>query len=541
MKFNPAEISIAYVGGDNFSAVTPDGKTAYRMQTTEAEGKSMLGALQATGLFSPFDGKLLMINPQQVTRVFSTGDTLKVTGAGDKTVLDFTLDATTAGKNIETLAKDAPVWVKVPGIMSAISAHALGQVRYVQDKLEFLSHDGKALETSGPVSQDIAAGVIAKAKAAIEACKALRQAAPIAAAANAEPAAYVKPTPEERSRLKNLFNALKDVVFGQDEPLQALAEAVRRARAGLQEENKPMGSFLFLGPTGVGKTESARQLAKALGYDFKKFDMSEYVAKIDASRLTGGSPNYVGYEEGGQLINWVREHPKSVLLFDEIEKAHPDVANVLLQVLDDAVLTDGKGRVARFQDTIIILTSNLGTRFKKKGPMGFAAKEDADSAEPGEERKSEDVQAHFLAEFMNRLTDVIRFKPLTPAVMLKMVGRLVGELAGRMKKSDADLTVTPAAQEWLAVKGYDPEFGARPLKREMEKLSNPLSDEILFGKLQDGGVAQVDVARGLDGVTSLSYAFNEAIASNDNKNAATAAQPISRKVEAPVPAGGAAV
>jgi ATP-dependent Clp protease ATP-binding subunit ClpA len=520
MKYNPAEAAIAWFNEGYLTVRDAAGKQLYSIQCSEKEADTELTALKSTGLFQGCGTFRLAFNLQQTARIYYNHDQLHFESKAGQNYGNFTMKRDEGEKSIDAVAAASDVWMKVPGVLDCINANALSAVKLRGDALDFIGLDGKTYETSSPVSPAVAAPIVAKAKAAIDAVKSIK---PVAAGDVAAKAAQAsaKPGKEERLKLKELFNTLKEAVFGQDEPLEALAKAVKRARAGLQEENKPMGSFLFLGPTGVGKTEAARQLAKSLGYDFKKFDMSEYMDRVSASRMTGGSPNYVGYEEGGQLTNFVREHPRSVLLFDEIEKAHPEVANVLLQVLDDAQLTDGKGKTVFFKDTVIILTSNLGTGFTAQKSIGFTSH--LRQEEPEEVRTSSEVKSFFLPEFMNRLTDVIRFKPLTPEIMLKMVDRFVAELTDRVQKQDTALTVTKAAREHLAKEGFSEEFGARPLKREMEKAADPLADEILFGELENGGKATIDAEKGEGGKMKLTYSFNKAAANeaevaNDNKN-----------------------
>ena len=517
MKFNPAEVAVAWYGNGQFKARGAGGKDLYSIRMSEREATDAMDALEATGLFVGAGTHRMVVNPQIAGHIFYNSDQLNLEDNQRNLVVTWPMEAREAQKVLTALEKDSPVWLTVSGKMAVISPYTLSTVKLRGEEIQYTDTSGKICETSTPISREIAAPIVAQATLAIDACKSVKPVTPPDPKAVAAAAPTAKPTAEERAKLKDLFNTLKAGVFGQDEPLDALARAVRRARAGLQEENKPMGSFLFLGPTGVGKTEAARQLAKAMGYDFKKFDMSEYVSKWDASRLVGGSPNYVGYEDGGQLTNFVREHPKCVLLFDEIEKAHPEVSNLLLQVLDDAQLTDGKGKTVVFKDTVIILTSNLGTSYAKKSNMSFdgSVSSAPKPAAADEARTSREVKSFFLAEFVNRLTDVIRFTPLTPDIMLKMVDKFVEELATRMKKQDAELIVTPEARQFLADEGFSEAFGARPLKRVLEKATDPMADEILYGSLENGGTVTLGVEADAEGNRKLTHQFNAAVA-NDN-------------------------
>jgi ATP-dependent Clp protease ATP-binding subunit ClpB len=299
----------------------------------------------------------------------------------------------------------------------------------------------------------------------------------------------------ERERLTRLENELAQRVIGQPEALAAVANAVRRARAGLQDPNRPTGSFIFLGPTGVGKTETARALAEFLFDDEKamvRLDMSEYMEKHAVSRMIGAPPGYVGYEEGGQLTEAVRRRPYGVVLFDEIEKAHPDVFNVLLQILDDGRLTDSQGRTVDFRNTVLIMTSNLGS--------SYILEHGTSNWEQVETKVLELLRQGFKPEFLNRVDDVIIFRPLSP----EDIGRIVELQVARVEKLVADrkltLEVTPAAKTVIAAEGYDPVYGARPLKRAIQRLlQNPLAMAVLEGKYSDGDRIQVDRAK--DGTT----------------------------------------
>ena len=297
----------------------------------------------------------------------------------------------------------------------------------------------------------------------------------------------------ERDKLLQMEKRLQTRVIGQDEALSAVANAVRRARAGLQDQNRPLGSFLFLGPTGVGKTELAKALAEFLFDDDQamvRIDMSEYMEKHAVSRLIGAPPGYVGYEEGGALTEAVRRRPYQVLLFDEVEKAHPDVFNILLQVLDDGRLTDGQGRTVDFRNTLIILTSNLGSEFLAAQP----ADEDSSAARA---QVMEAVRASFRPEFLNRLDEIILFHRLTREHMAGIVDIQLGRLRTLLADRKITLELDEAAKAWLARAGYDPVYGARPLKRAVQRnLQNPLASLILEGVIADGETVHVSAGDG---------------------------------------------
>jgi ATP-dependent Clp protease ATP-binding subunit ClpB len=297
----------------------------------------------------------------------------------------------------------------------------------------------------------------------------------------------------EREKLLQMESAIGQRVIGQQDAVRAVSTAVRRARAGLQDPNRPLGSFLFLGPTGVGKTELTKALAGFLFDDdaaMVRIDMSEYMEKHSVARLIGAPPGYVGYDEGGALTEAVRRRPYQVVLFDEVEKAHPDVFNVLLQVLDDGRLTDGQGRVVDFTNTIIVLTSNLGSQFI----AGLGEGEDVETVEP---QVMELVRAHFRPEFLNRLDEIILFHRLGRAEMVPIVALQVARVATLLKDRKVTLDLTDAAKDWLGVVGYDPIYGARPLKRAIQRyLVDPLADLILKGEVRDGQLLVVDAGDG---------------------------------------------
>ncbi len=294
----------------------------------------------------------------------------------------------------------------------------------------------------------------------------------------------------EGMQLQNLEGELKRVIFGQDTAIKAMVDAIKLARSGLRAPEKPIGSFLFSGPTGVGKTELAKQLALTLGVEFLRFDMSEYSEKHTVSRLIGAPPGYVGFDQGGLLTDAVRKHPYAVLVLDEIEKAHPDLFNILLQVMDHATLTDNNGRKADFRNIIIILTTNAGAQEMSTKAMGFGDKQ----APVDGSRAKKAIERTFAPEFRNRLDAWVLFSGLPPDIILKVVDKEVGLLQKMLNERKVKLELTPAARAWLAEHGYDPAFGARPMARLVDNtLKKPLAEALLFGALKDGGIARYDV------------------------------------------------
>ncbi|MBP9207240.1 MAG: ATP-dependent Clp protease ATP-binding subunit ClpA [Kofleriaceae bacterium] len=295
----------------------------------------------------------------------------------------------------------------------------------------------------------------------------------------------------DKSKLADLEGDLKRLIFGQDAAIEQLATAIKLSRAGLGNPNKPTGCFLFAGPTGVGKTELAKQLAATLGVEFLRFDMSEYMEKHTVSRLIGAPPGYVGFDQGGQLTDAVNKHPYSVIVLDEIEKAHPDIYNILLQVMDSATLTDNNGRKADFRNTILIMTSNAGSRELAAGRIGFG-----DTVGDSKDGKKA-LERVFTPEFRNRLDATVFFSSLPPAVIRKVVDKFLDELDGQLAEKKVQLEVSDAARAWFAERGYDKAMGARPMARLIQStLKAPLANELLFGKLAGGGVAHVDVEAG---------------------------------------------
>ena len=292
----------------------------------------------------------------------------------------------------------------------------------------------------------------------------------------------------ELSSLKELDRKMKAVIFGQDDAIDAVVTAVKRSRAGLGNPDSPTGSFLFAGPTGVGKTEVARQLAEQLSIHFERFDMSEYMEKHAVARLIGAPPGYVGFDQGGLLTEAIRKHPYSVLLLDEIEKAHPDIFSILLQVMDHSTLTDNSGRRADFRNVIIIMTSNAGAREMTSAPIGFVAET------KGREQKA--LKNLFSPEFRNRLDASISFAELAPKAVEKVVDKMVVELQVQLADRKVSISLTASARNWLAKKGYEPSFGARPLRRLiLKEIGDVLTDEILFGELTGGGHVTVGLRK----------------------------------------------
>jgi len=297
-------------------------------------------------------------------------------------------------------------------------------------------------------------------------------------------------TKDDAEVLKDLEKSLKRVVFGQDNAIEALSSAIKLARAGLREPEKPIGNYLFAGPTGVGKTEVAKQLADSLGVELLRFDMSEYMEKHAVSRLIGAPPGYVGFDQGGLLTDGVDQHPHCVLLLDEMEKAHPDVYNILLQVMDNGQLTDHNGRTVNFRNVILIMTSNAGATELAKSAIGFGR----------DRREGEDtaaIERTFTPEFRNRLDAVISFAPLGKEVIRQVVEKFVLQLEAQLMDRNVTIELSAPAAEWLGEKGYDDKMGARPLGRVIqEHIKKPLAEELLFGKLAKGGVVQVGIKDG---------------------------------------------
>ena len=293
---------------------------------------------------------------------------------------------------------------------------------------------------------------------------------------------------DDRKRLHTLERDLKLLIYGQDDAVEKVVHSIRMSRAGLGEPDKPIGSFLFAGPTGVGKTELARQLATVLGIEFIRFDMSEYMEKHAVSRLIGSPPGYVGFDQGGQLTEAVHRNPHAVVLLDELEKAHEDIFNILLQIMDYATLTDNNGRKTDFRQAVLIMTTNTGAREAQGRPIGFEQKSTY------QDRSAKAVDKQFSPEFRNRLTSVVQFNSLPTSVTEQIVEKMVNELEARLKAQNISLVLEPAARRYLAQKGFDEQYGARPIRRLIEaEISHALSDEILFGKLAKGGQVVIDI------------------------------------------------
>ncbi|MBI2364354.1 MAG: ATP-dependent Clp protease ATP-binding subunit ClpA [Deltaproteobacteria bacterium] len=294
----------------------------------------------------------------------------------------------------------------------------------------------------------------------------------------------------DKEQLQNLDRDLKLVVFGQDAAIETLAGTIKLSRSGLGHPEKPIGCFLFSGPTGVGKTEVAKQLAQVMGIEFLRFDMSEYMEKHTVSRLIGAPPGYVGFDQGGLLTDAINRNPYAVLLLDEIEKAHPDLFNILLQVMDHATLTDNNGKKADFRNIILIMTTNAGAREMSGSPLGFAAQSNVGKGK-------EAIEKMFSPEFRNRLDAMVTFNALGPEIIERVVEKFIMELDHQLNEKKVFLQLTPKARRWFAERGYDPAFGARPMARLIQnEIKRVLADEILFGKLQNGGKVEVDENEG---------------------------------------------
>ncbi len=310
----------------------------------------------------------------------------------------------------------------------------------------------------------------------------------------------------DRNRLQDLEQKLLQVIYGQNHAVHLMSQAIKRSRAGLREENKPMGSFLLVGPTGVGKTELSRQLAEILGVHFLRFDMSEYMEQHAVARLIGAPPGYIGFDQGGLLTDNIRKHPYSVLLLDEIEKAHPDLFNILLQVMDYATLTDNAGRKADFRHVILLMSSNIGAREMSSQSIGFGKTKSEDRAHKGIKA----AQKHFSPEFRNRLDATVPFNSLSQDLMEMIVDKDIKELNKQLKEKKIYLELSPEARTWLAEKGFDPDYGARPLARVIQnEIKDRLADEILFGTLQSGGRVKVELSQDNKEEGELQFSLQE--------------------------------
>jgi len=316
----------------------------------------------------------------------------------------------------------------------------------------------------------------------------------------------------DMDKLKGLEDELKSVVFGQDDAIHHLISAIKRSRAGLSSPDKPVGSFLFTGPTGVGKTEVAKQMAEALGNQFLRFDMSEYMEKHTVARLIGAPPGYVGFDQGGLLTDAMRKNPYSVLLLDEIEKAHPDIFSILLQVMDYATLTDNNGKKADFRNAILIMTSNAGAAEIDRKSIGFGDRRGESSSQ-----SRDAINKLFTPEFRNRLDGIITFNPLSHDIMLRVVDKFINELREQLRRKKVTLEISDAVRTWLAEKGHDPLYGARPLARVIQtEIKDTLTDEVLFGSLKKGGNVYVDLK---DNRPTFDYASGTGDLKNEPKEA----------------------
>jgi ATP-dependent Clp protease ATP-binding subunit ClpA len=291
----------------------------------------------------------------------------------------------------------------------------------------------------------------------------------------------------DRDQLRNLERDLRLVIFGQDQAVGALASAIKMARSGLREPEKPVGSFLFAGPTGVGKTEVTRQLAHCLGIELIRFDMSEYMERHTVSRLIGAPPGYVGFDQGGLLTEAIAKHPHAVLLLDEIEKAHPEVFNLLLQVMDHGTLTDNNGRKADFRNVILVMTTNAGAQEMSRGSIGFTRQDHTTDGMAA-------INRLFSPEFRNRIDAIIQFAPLAKEAILRVVDKLVMQLEAQLESNGVTIELEPEARQWIADRGYDPLMGARPMARVIqEHVKRPLAEQLLFGDLAKGGHVRIVV------------------------------------------------
>jgi ATP-dependent Clp protease ATP-binding subunit ClpC len=329
----------------------------------------------------------------------------------------------------------------------------------------------------------------------------------------------------EAEKLLHMEARLHERIIGQDEAIHAISDAIRRARSGLKDPSRPIGSFIFIGPSGVGKTELAKALAWFMFDDedaLVRIDMSEYREQHTVSRLFGAPPGYVGYEEGGQLTEAVRRRPYRVILFDEIEKAHPEVWNALLQILDDGHMTDGQGNVVDFRNTVLIMTSNLGTEYVRKGgALGFVQSKASDEEREAHAKIEKALKSAFRPEFLNRIDEIIMFSPLSIEQMEEIVILQMKEVQDRLNEYNITVELTDAARKWLAKEGYDPAFGARPLRRAIQKyVESPLSLELLSGKFKDGASVRVDVDPEKN---TLVFIPNEAVAPKRQKKEAVSA------------------
>jgi len=398
-------------------------------------------------------------------------------------------------QKIDMVEPDVEDTIKIlKGLKSRFEDHY--QLRYT-DKALRAAAELSARYISDRFLPDKAIDVIDEAGAAQKLLPASRQKKSIGAADVEQVVAKIARIPSQqvnssdKESLRDLDKKLRMTVFGQDEAIDTLASAIKLSRAGLKEERKPIGSFLFAGPTGVGKTEVCRQLSHVLGVELLRFDMSEYMERHTVSRLIGAPPGYVGFDQGGLLTEAISKHPHSVLLLDEIEKAHPDVFNLLLQVMDNGRLTDNNGRSADFRNVILVMTTNAGAVDMSRGSIGFL---EQDVRHDGMEA----IKKLFTPEFRNRLDAIVQFAPLSPSVIETVVDKLLTELQAQLDQKRVTLEVDEAARAWLAKEGYDEKMGARPMQRLIQdKIKRPLAEDLLFGRLAEkGGVVQITARDG---------------------------------------------
>src|SRR5882672_968224 len=391
-----------------------------------------------------------------------------------------------------------------------LAARHLRDYRLPDSAIDLLDEAGSVIRLAAPVSEVSDVSDVSDTGLIVDAPDIERVVARIARIPARQASA------SDRERLRTLEESLQRVVFGQAEAVHLVAQAIKRSRAGLGQPDRPSGCFLFTGPTGVGKTELAKQLAIQLGNEFSRIDMSEYMEKHAVARLIGAPPGYVGFEQGGLLVDMVRTHPYSVVLLDEIEKAHPDIYNILLQVMDHAALTDNTGRKADFRNVILIMTSNAGSREMSAQSIGFT-----DSGASGKAKAA--IERVFSPEFRNRLDAIVTFRSLTPDVMEEIVEKFVLQLEQQLAERHVAITMTPEARAWLAVKGYDPVFGARPLGRVVQKeVRDPLTDQILFGSLEHGGTVTIGAA---DNQLTFAYESRQAPVTADGSQTSSGATP----------------
>jgi ATP-dependent Clp protease ATP-binding subunit ClpA len=398
-------------------------------------------------------------------------------------------------QKIDVVEPDVEDTIKIlKGLKSRFEDHY--QLRYT-DKALRAAAELSARYISDRFLPDKAIDVIDEAGAAQKLLPASRQKKSIGAADVEQVVAKIARIPSQqvnssdKESLRDLDKKLRMTVFGQDEAIDTLASAIKLSRAGLKEERKPIGSFLFAGPTGVGKTEVCRQLSHVLGVELLRFDMSEYMERHTVSRLIGAPPGYVGFDQGGLLTEAISKHPHSVLLLDEIEKAHPDVFNLLLQVMDNGRLTDNNGRSADFRNVILVMTTNAGAVDMSRGSIGFL---EQDVRHDGMEA----IKKLFTPEFRNRLDAIVQFAPLAPSVIETVVDKLLTELQAQLDQKRVTLEVDEAARAWLAKEGYDEKMGARPMQRLIQdKIKRPLAEDLLFGRLAEkGGVVHITARDG---------------------------------------------